>query len=64
MPMLVHCGMWFIKLKAFYKKDPHEFFLALAMSKHCFLFSFKIASMMVEWITLIQNVAHLFYILN
>ena len=39
-------------------------FLALAMSKQCFLFSFKITSIMVEWITLIQNVAHLLYILN
>ena len=39
-------------------------FLALAMSKQCFLFCFKITSIMVEWISLIQNVAHLLYILN
>ena len=24
--MLVHCGMWFIKLNGFHKKVPHEFF--------------------------------------
>ena len=61
--MLVHCGMWFIKLKVFIKKILMNF-VALAMSKQCFLFSFKITSIMVEWITLTQNVAHLLYILN
>lgn len=54
MPMLVHCGMWFIKLKGFYKKDPHEFF-GFGHVKTLFFFSFKITSVMVEWITLIQK---------